>query len=46
MPAGVVLDRDTNSIPHNDDGDAVFTFGVAATDLGIPALISFTTVSF
>lgn len=45
MEAGVVLDRDTNSIPHDADGNAVFTFGVAAMDLAVPALISFTTVS-
>lgn len=41
---GTLLDRDLNSLPHNDNGDAVFTFGVAATDLGIPAFITFTTV--
>ena len=45
IEAGVSLDRDSNLIPHNDNGDAVFTFGVAAMDLGIPALISYTTVS-
>lgn len=45
MGAGVNLDREMNTIPHNDDGDAVFTFGVAATDRGSPAQISFTTVS-
>ena len=46
LEAGVVLDRETTSIPHNDNGDAVFTFGVAAMDRGTPVLISYTTVSF
>ena len=41
----MVLDRETTSIPHNDNGDAVFTFGVAAMDRGTPALISYTTVN-
>lgn len=45
MEAGIELDRDTSSTPHNDDGDAVFTFGVAAMDLGSPQEISYTTVS-
>lgn len=45
LEAGVTLDRETNGIPHNDNGDAVFTFGVAATDRGNPALVSYSTVS-
>jgi hypothetical protein len=45
LPAGVILDRDINSIPHNADGDAVYTFSVAAMDAGVPQTISFTTVS-
>lgn len=42
--AGVALDRETTAVPRNDNGDAVFSFGVAAADTGTPVLISYTMV--
>ena len=46
LAAGVTLDRENTSLSRNDDGNAVFTFSVAARDRGSPPLISFTTVSY
>ena len=41
---GVILDREMDG-PHNENGAAVLSFGVAATDQGIPPRTAQTTVS-
>ena len=46
LAAGVILDRDMDTVPHNANGDAVYTFSVAAMDNGIPQEISYATVSY
>lgn len=43
--AGVTFDREAPNVPHNDNGDAVYSFGVVAADLGDPVQISLVTVS-
>lgn len=45
LAAGIILDRDIDTVLHNTDGDAVHTFSVAAVDDGIPQMISYATVS-
>lgn len=43
--AGVSFDREAADVPRNDAGDAVYSFGVVASDRGTPVQVAFTTVS-
>ncbi len=45
LTEGVAFDREGANVPRNDNGDAVFSFGVAASDGGIPVQDAITTVS-
>ena len=42
--SGVTLDRETNEVPHDQEGRAAYTFGVSATDGGNPTQQTYTTV--
>lgn len=43
---GVSFDREEADVPRNNDGDAVYSFGVVASDGGTPVQVAFTTVSY
>ena len=45
LVAGVTLDREMPELPHDEDGNAVYTFGVTAVDKGSPVQINDATVS-
>ena len=45
VEAGITLDRESNVIPHDQNGSATFTFGVSATDGGSPSQQSYASVS-
>lgn len=42
---GAVLDQESSSVPHDQNGNAAFTFGVAASDGGNPSQLSYASVS-
>lgn len=44
VEAGIMLDRESNVIPHDQNGSATFTFGVSARDGGSPSQQSYASV--
>ena len=42
---GVELDRESNELPHDQNGNAAYTFGVSAMDGGSPSQQSYASVS-
>lgn len=45
LAPGAILDREVDALPHDENGNAVYTFGVTAVDKGTPAQLNYATVS-
>ena len=41
---GIALDREAIGLPHDENGNAVYTLGVTAVDRGTPAQLNYATV--
>ena len=45
LAAGVNLDREINTVSYDEDGNAIYSIGVAVNDLGTPTQLTYTPVS-
>lgn len=45
LAPGALLDREVDTLPHDENGNAVYRFGVTAVDKGTPAQLNYATVS-